>query len=185
MIAAFIGFWAALNYEQMTSLFRVEQRSTAYVAATLCNVAFTIGATILLVVVVHKGPLGVLVGNFTGTLANGTTWVADVPANWNGTLLLYSHGFGPLTAADAPDPGTQAALLARGYALAGSSYDPNGSEWALDTAVSDQFGTLAIIAQRSLGHRAHQYLQQLGIGLHPSVHHVRAGGRTRHLQQCQ
>ena len=58
-------------------------------------------------------------GNFTGTLANGTTWVADVPANWNGTLLLYSHGFGPLTAADAPDPGTQAALLARGYALAG------------------------------------------------------------------
>ena len=67
---------------------------------------------------------------YTGTLANGTTWVADVPANWNGTLLLYSHGFGPLTAADAPDPGTQAALLARGYALAGSSYDPNGSAWA-------------------------------------------------------
>ena len=33
-----------------------------------------------------------------------TTWIADVPANWNGTLLLYSHGFGPLTAADAPDP---------------------------------------------------------------------------------
>jgi O-antigen/teichoic acid export membrane protein len=68
VIAAFIGFWAALNYEQMTSLFRVEQRSTAYVAATLCNVAITIGATILLVVVFHKGPLGVLVGNFTGTL---------------------------------------------------------------------------------------------------------------------
>ena len=43
-------------------------------------------------------------GHFTGTLANGTTWVADVPANWNGILLLYSHGFGPLTAADAPDP---------------------------------------------------------------------------------
>src|SRR6266567_8377577 len=61
----------------------------------------------------------------TGTLANGTTWVADFPASWNGTLLLYSHGFGPLVARDAPDPGTQAALLAAGYALAGSSYDPN------------------------------------------------------------
>ena len=84
-------------------------------------------------------------GHFTGTLANGTTWIADVPASWNGILLLYSHGFGPLTAADAPDPVTQAALLARGYALAGSSYDPNGSEWALDTAVSDQFGTLAAV----------------------------------------
>src|SRR5947208_1871025 len=37
VIAAFVGLWAALNYEQMTSLFRVEQRSTAYVAATLAN----------------------------------------------------------------------------------------------------------------------------------------------------
>src|SRR5204863_3903786 len=69
VVAAFIGLWAALNYEQMTSLFRVEQRSTAYVAATLANVAITIGATVVLVVAFHKGPLGVLVGNFTGTLA--------------------------------------------------------------------------------------------------------------------
>ena len=91
--------------------------------------------------------------SYTGTLANGTTWIADVPAQWNGTLLLYSHGFGPLTAADAPDPGTQAALLARGYALAGFSYDPNGSEWALDTAVSDQFGTLAAVESTVLTSR--------------------------------
>jgi len=68
VIAAFVGLWAAMNYEQMTSLFRVEQRSTAYVAATLTNVAITIAATILLVVVFDKGPLGVLVGNLTGTL---------------------------------------------------------------------------------------------------------------------
>ena len=81
----------------------------------------------------------------TGTLANGTVWIAEYPANWNGTLILYSHGFGPLTAADAPDPTTQAALLADGYALAGSSYDPNNSEWALDTALSDQFGSLAAV----------------------------------------
>src|SRR6185312_5859502 len=79
---------------------------------------------------------------FAGTLPDGTTWIADLPAQWNGTLLLYSHGFGNLTAADAPDPATATALLARGYALAGSSYDPNGSLWALDTAVSDQFKTL-------------------------------------------
>ncbi len=68
VIAAFIGLWAAMNYEQMTSLFRVEQRSTAYVIATLTNVVVTIAATVLLVVVFEKGPLGVLVGNFTGTL---------------------------------------------------------------------------------------------------------------------
>src|ERR1041385_6808748 len=83
VIAAFIGLWAAMNYEQMTSLFRVEQRSTAYVVATLANVGITIAATIVLVVAFHKGPLGVLVGNFTGTLA---VYAA---------LLLYSrHALG-------------------------------------------------------------------------------------------
>jgi hypothetical protein len=39
-----------------------------YVVATLANVAITIGATVVLVVAFHKGPIGVLVGNFTGTL---------------------------------------------------------------------------------------------------------------------
>jgi O-antigen/teichoic acid export membrane protein len=68
VIAAFIGLWAGLNYEQLTSLFRVEQRSGAYVAATMANVGITIAATVLLVVVYEKGPVGVLVGNFTGTL---------------------------------------------------------------------------------------------------------------------
>jgi len=97
-------------------------------------------------------------GHFTGTLPDGTTWIADVPANWNGTLLLYSHGFGPLVAADAPDPTTAAALLARGYALAGSSYDPSGSEWALDTAVSDQFGTLQAVESGVLPARPRQVL---------------------------
>ncbi len=96
--------------------------------------------------------------HFTGTLSDGAVWIADVPTPWNGTLLLYSHGFGPLTAADAPDPQTQAALLARGYALAGSSYDPTGSEWALDTAVSDQFGTLRAVEHRVLPHRPRMVL---------------------------
>ena len=43
----------------------------------------------------------------TGTLANGTIWVAEYPQSWNGTLILYSHGYGALTAADAPDADTQ------------------------------------------------------------------------------
>jgi hypothetical protein len=94
----------------------------------------------------------------SGTLANGTTWIAEYPASWNGTLLLYSHGFGALTAADAPDANTQAALLADGYALAGSSYDPNNSEWALDTAVSDQFGTLKAVESTVLPSRPRHVL---------------------------
>src|ERR687886_385046 len=66
--AAAVGLWAQMNYEQLTSLFRVEERSVAFVFASLANVLITVGATVLLVVVSHKGPLGVLVGNFTGTL---------------------------------------------------------------------------------------------------------------------
>src|SRR4051795_10721373 len=66
--AAFVLVWAQMNYEQLTSLFRVEERSAAYVAATLANVLITVGATVLLVAVWDGGALGVLVGNFTGTL---------------------------------------------------------------------------------------------------------------------
>lgn len=94
----------------------------------------------------------------TGTLPDGATWIADVPAPWNGTLLLYSHGFGPLTAQDAPDPATAAALLDRGYALAGSSYDPNGSLWALNSAVRDQFQTLQAVASGVLPARPRQVI---------------------------
>ena len=66
-----------------------------------------------------------------GTLADGATWVADVPSAWNGTVILYSHGFGPLNPQDAPDHATQQDLLDLGYALVGSSYS-GPSWWALE-----------------------------------------------------
>ncbi len=67
--AAFVGLWAQMNYEQLTSLFRVEERSTAFVAASVANVLITVGVTVLLVVGLDKGPTGAVVGNFVGTLA--------------------------------------------------------------------------------------------------------------------
>jgi O-antigen/teichoic acid export membrane protein len=68
VMAAFVGLWAGMNYEQLTSLFRVEERSVAFVSASLANILLTIGATLLLVVALDQGPIGVIVGNFTGTL---------------------------------------------------------------------------------------------------------------------
>ena len=65
---ALSALWAQLNYKQLTYLFRVEERSVAFVLASLANILLTVGATLLLVVVLDKGPLGVIVGNFTGTL---------------------------------------------------------------------------------------------------------------------
>ena len=83
--------------------------------------------------------------SYAGTTSDGGSWVADVPSPWNGTLLLYSHGFGPPQAADAPDSSTKQALLDRGYALVGSSYDPAGSWWALSSALRDQFEALTAV----------------------------------------
>jgi O-antigen/teichoic acid export membrane protein len=68
VMASFVGLWAGMNYEQLTSLFRVEERSVAFVSASLANVLLTIGATLVLVVALEQGPIGVIVGNFTGTL---------------------------------------------------------------------------------------------------------------------
>ncbi|MFJ8781918.1 MULTISPECIES: alpha/beta hydrolase [unclassified Streptomyces] len=86
--------------------------------------------------------------HLTGTLSDDATWVADVPDRWNGTLLLFSHGFGTLTAQDAPTDAVRTELLAEGYAMAGSSYDPNGSLWALNSAERDQFATLDAVASQ-------------------------------------
>ncbi|MGW1809705.1 alpha/beta hydrolase [Streptomyces sp. NPDC002078] len=87
-------------------------------------------------------------GRVTGTLSDGATWIADVPAHWNGTLLLFSHGFGPTVAKDAPSDAVRTELLAEGYAMAGSSYDPHGSMWALDSAERDQFATLDAVTAK-------------------------------------
>jgi O-antigen/teichoic acid export membrane protein len=57
-----------MNYAQITSLFRVEQRPVAFAIATVANVLITIGATVVLVVVFDKGATGAVVGNLLGTL---------------------------------------------------------------------------------------------------------------------
>ena len=81
----------------------------------------------------------VLTGNI-----GGANYLIKVPSNWNGTLVLYSHGYvfpgNPLTPTDAGDPLTEVALLQAGYALAGSSYSQNG--WALQQAFHDQIALL-------------------------------------------
>ena len=81
---------------------------------------------------------------------NGAAYEIVMPDTWNGSLLLYSHGYRPAqpfppnfeavvtTAPPVPgwDSGDQAlgeSLLERGYALAGSAYAKNG--WAVEDGV--------------------------------------------------
>ena len=74
--ATFVLVWAQMNYEQLTSLFRVEERSVSFVLASLSNVLITVGATVAFVVGLELGATGVLVGNFTGTLCVYTVLLA-------------------------------------------------------------------------------------------------------------
>jgi O-antigen/teichoic acid export membrane protein len=67
--ASFVGIWAQMNYEQLTSLFRVEQRALAFGLASLANVLVTVVAMVVFVAVFHWHAMGLIVGNFTGTLA--------------------------------------------------------------------------------------------------------------------
>jgi pimeloyl-ACP methyl ester carboxylesterase len=75
----------------------------------------------------------------TGTL-DGAAYLIQVPDPWNGTLVLYSHGYvvpgQPNPARDVGDAVTGAWLLSHGYALAGSAYATTG--WALQQAFQDQ-----------------------------------------------
>jgi pimeloyl-ACP methyl ester carboxylesterase len=81
----------------------------------------------------------------TGTAADGSTFKAEVPPRWNGTLLLYSHGYVPPFVPNPPadtwrNRAVADALLAEGFALAGSSYASNG--WAVREALRDQIDLL-------------------------------------------
>lgn len=84
-----------------------------------------------------------------GALDSGAAWRIEIPAAWNGTLLLYSHGYGggpsyPLRTALTPAIGKE--LLSRGYALAASSYAQDG--WAVESALSDQIALLDLFTGR-------------------------------------
>jgi pimeloyl-ACP methyl ester carboxylesterase len=100
----------------------------------------------MVLTVLVPAPLALADDEFSGVLANGTQWIAAVPDNWNGTLLLHSHGYLP-SFVPFPNPAptigsipAAADLLDLGYAVVASSYADKG--WALPTAPQDQLDSL-------------------------------------------
>lgn len=77
-----------------------------------------------------------------GVLPGGAAWKVEVPPNWNGTLLLWSRGYGAARSeeVEVAPRGTRDLLLANGYGLVASSYSKTG--WALAEAVPDQVQAL-------------------------------------------
>lgn len=83
-------------------------------------------------------------GQTTEASGLNAKFMIEKPAVWNGTLVLYSHGyaFGASPLRDVGDLATGAWLLSHGYALAGSSYARSG--WALQQAFEDQIAVLDV-----------------------------------------
>ncbi len=87
--------------------------------------------------------------SFTGTIG-AAAYRIEVPAGWNGTLFLYSHGYvapgGSNDAVAAPGVDATAWLLGHHFAIAGSSYSSTG--WALEDAFNDQIALLDFFDRR-------------------------------------
>lgn len=67
--------------------------------------------------------------DISGRLGSNSTYHIEVPAEWNGTLVIWNHGFSLAPPQTVPDLGPlQVAQLAEGYAIAASSYRQAG--WA-------------------------------------------------------
>jgi pimeloyl-ACP methyl ester carboxylesterase len=101
----------------------------------------------------------------TGTL-HGAEYEIQVPANWNGTLLVYARGYHyylPEDASASPEfnPAFESAFLAAGYALAGSAYRTGG--WAVSEGIQDTRRLVQFFRQK-VGKPEHVILYGVSMG---------------------
>jgi pimeloyl-ACP methyl ester carboxylesterase len=108
---------------------------------TILRAIFLIGSLLVFGILLAQAST---VKTYKGKFSDGASYLIQVPAKWNGTVVLYSHGYvvpgfsNP--AEDVGDPITGGYLLGHGYALAGSSYASTG--WAVQQAIPDQIKVL-------------------------------------------
>jgi hypothetical protein len=113
------------------------------------SVALLVGLLLLLTLVPASSPIAQAnapIGplDLSGEL-HGAPYRIRVPENWNGTLLVFAHGYrdkadhpGEIdnrNADIAPSAALEAPLLAQGFALSGTAFKDNG--WAIGDAIQD------------------------------------------------
>jgi hypothetical protein len=102
---------------------------------------------------------------------NGAPYRIVVPETWNGTLLIFAHGYRDKAdhpgevdnrnADIAPSAALEAPLLAQGFALAGTAYKDNG--WAIQDAILD-VKNLAVFFRDNVGRPQHTILVAASLG---------------------
>ena len=101
----------------------------------------------------------------------GAPYRIRVPAVWNGTLLIFAHGYRDKAdhpgevenrnADVAPSAALETPLLDAGYALAGSAYRENG--WAVDEGIKDT-RNLALLFQTRVARPSRTILWSVSLG---------------------
>lgn len=102
---------------------------------------------------------------------NGAAYNVEVPANWNGKLVMYAHGYAGIGAAlGVGPPSIRRYLIQNGYAWAASSYTKNyydvraGVE---DTnALANEFNNIAFKNARILAAPSRYYITGHSMGGH-------------------
>src|SRR5204862_66171 len=102
---------------------------------------------------------------------HGAPYRIRVPETWNGTLLIFAHGYrdkadhpGEIdnrNADVAPSAALEAPLLAQGFALAGTAYKDNG--WAIKDAIQD-VKNLAVFFRENVAQPQHTILVAASLG---------------------
>jgi len=102
---------------------------------------------------------------------NGAPYRIRVPETWNGTLLVFAHGYRDKAdhpgevdnrnADVAPSAALEAPLLAQGFALAGTAYKDNG--WAIKDAIQD-VKNLAVFFRENVAQPQHTILVAASLG---------------------
>src|SRR6185369_8627011 len=102
---------------------------------------------------------------------HGAPYRIRVPAVWNGTLLVFAHGYRDRAdhlgevdnrnADVAPSAALEPALLAQGYALAGSAFRDNG--WEVEGGIQDT-KDVTVLFRALVGQPDHTILWSVSMG---------------------
>jgi pimeloyl-ACP methyl ester carboxylesterase len=127
-----------------------------------------------------KLPFDALPGTTTDRLwgvHNGAGYRVEVPADWNGELVLYAHGFqGTGAELTVSNPSIRGYLVAHGFAWAASSYSKNGydvKQGVMDThALGAVFRGLVGNPKRTylMGHSMGGHITGVAIEQYPAAY---------------
>ena len=97
---------------------------------------------------------------------DGAGYQIEVPANWNGDVVMWAHGYrgtGTELVVDPPPAGLRQHLVTTGYAWAASSYTENGYD--VDSGVESTHELLRFF-ERTVGKADRRYIAGASMGGH-------------------